>query len=225
MHFQKMERLEDLCQRLMIYAESKCEREYVEHLRISCEAFKKHLNTNHTHRDLVVNATEILHGYLYDCQHHLVKIASSLEGLFSDKIEFQTKHAPRVSPTFWLSQLHRDRFELLTEDWKEIVIEYALAVTNLQRAQRLVRLSGKVVELIEELQHVGHSNWDVRQFPETLLLEAESGILVRQEQEYIASQMRSPENGQNIVLQLLMGGGKSTTIIPILSAYHGNKKK
>ncbi|USP74172.1 hypothetical protein yc1106_01446 [Curvularia clavata] len=225
LNFQKMERLEDLCQRLMSYAKSKCEREYVEYLQISCGALKQHLNTNHTHKDLVANASDILQQYLHDCKHHLARITSSFESLFKNEISFRVKHAPRISPTFWLSQLHRDRFELLTEDWKESILGYALAITNLQRAQRLVHLSGKEVELIEELQHIGHSNWDVRQFPETLLLEAESGILVRKEQEYIASQMRSPEKGQNIVLQLLMGGGKSTTIVPILSAYHGNKKK
>ena len=103
------------------------------------------------------------------------------------------------------------------------MIQHALAITNLQRAQRLVRLSSKPVDILDELRHVGHSNWDVNEFPETLLIEAESGILVRKEQEHIASQMRSPE--QNIVLQLLMGGGKSTTILPILSAFHGDKKK
>ncbi|EUC50241.1 hypothetical protein COCMIDRAFT_82742 [Bipolaris oryzae ATCC 44560] len=224
-HSQTMERLEKLCKHLLAYSKSKCEREYVEHLRMSCEAFEKHLNTNYIHQDLIVNAATILEEHLEDCHQHLRKISSSFEGLFSNEIEFQTKHAPRVSPTFWLSQLHRDRFEHLPEDWKEVIIEYALAITNLQRAQRLVRLSSKPVELIEELQHIGHSNWDVRQFPETLLLEAESGILVRKEQEYIASQMRTPENGQNVVLQLLMGGGKSTTIVPILSAHHGDKEK
>ncbi|KAJ5059156.1 hypothetical protein J3E72DRAFT_230989 [Bipolaris maydis] len=225
MHSQTMERLEDLCKHLTTYSKSKCEQEYVEDLCMSCESFQKHLNTNHTNQDLIVNAATILEEYLGECLRYLKKISSLFEGLFSSEIEFQTKHAPRVSPTFWLSQLHRDRFELLPEAWKEIIIEYALAITNLQRAQRLVRLSSKPVELMEELQHIGHSNWDVRQFPETLLLEAESGILVRKEQEYIASQMRSPENGQNVVLQLLMGGGKSTTIVPILSAHHGDKKK
>lgn len=225
MHSQRMERLEDLCQHLIAYSESKCEREYVDHLRMSCKAFEKHLNTNYAHQDLVVNAATVLQEYLGECGKHLHKIASSFEGLFSSEIEFQTQHAPRFSPTFWLSLLHRDRFEHLPEDWKEVIIQYALAITNLQRAQRLVRLSSKPVELIEELQHIGHSNWDVRQFPETLLLEAESGILVRKEQEYIASQMRSPKDGQNVVLQLLMGGGKSTTIVPILSAHHGDKEK
>ncbi|XP_014555371.1 hypothetical protein COCVIDRAFT_27710 [Bipolaris victoriae FI3] len=224
-HSQTMYRLEGLCKHLIAYSKSKCEREYVEHLRMSCEAFEKHLNTNYTQQELVVNAATILKEHLDDCVRHLKKISSSFESLFRSEIEFQTKHAPRVSPTFWLSQLHRDRFELLPEDWKEVVIEYSLAITNMQRAQRLVRLSSKPVELMEELQHVGHSNWNVRQFPETLLLEAESGILVRKEQEYIASQMRSPENGQNVVLQLLMGGGKSTTIVPILSAHHGDKEK
>lgn len=225
LHFQKMERIEHFCQRLMTYAKSKCEREYVENLQTSCRALEQYLNTNHTRKSLVANAADILQQYLRDCQHHLAKVTSLFEALFKDEISFRAMHAPRISPTFWLSQLHRDRFESLAKDWKESIIEYALAITNLQRAQRLARLCGKEVELIEELQHIGHSNWDVHQFPETLLLEAESGILVRKEQEYIASQMRSSEDGQNIVLQLLMGGGKSTTIVPILSAYHGDKKK
>jgi hypothetical protein len=145
--------------------------------------------------------------------------------LFSEEVGLCIERSPRISATFWLSQLHRDRFYELSEPWKEAMIEYALAITKLQRAQRLVRLSDKAVDLVEELRHTGHTNWDVHDYPETLLLEAESAILVRKEQEYIASHMRSPKDGENIVLQLLMGGGKSTTIVPILSTYLGDRKK
>jgi hypothetical protein len=85
-------------------------------------------------------------------------------------------------------------------------------------------LSDKPVDLCEELRYVGYSNWHPLQFPETLLLEAESGIMVREEQELIASHMRSPKH-DNAVLQLLMGGGKSSTIVPILVAYFTDKKR
>lgn len=224
-HSQTKDRLEDLCQRLSTYAKSKCEREYVEHLRLSCGALEGHLSSKHVHQDLVTNATVVLQEYLSNCQRHFADINAAFEGLFINEIAFQAQHSPRISPTFWLSRLHCDAFGSLSDTWKEAILGYALAVTSLQRAQRLAHLSSRPVKLIEELQHVGHSNWNVREFPETLLLEAESGILVRKEQEFIASQMRSPENGQNIVLQLLMGGGKSTTIVPILSVYHGDKEK
>lgn len=130
----------------------------------------------------------------------------------SDKIGVRVQHSPRLSPTFWLSQLHSDRFVHLSEAWKDTMVEYALAITSLHRARRLLALSDRFAELIEESSHAGHKNWKPEEFPETLLLEAESGILIRAEQEDIASEMRNADAG-NIVLQLLMGGGKSSTIV------------
>ncbi|KAH6861099.1 hypothetical protein BKA58DRAFT_448898 [Alternaria rosae] len=224
-HLEVKERLEELCRRNMVYATSKCEREYIESLRSSCNALNLFINSNVMHDELVADVQTLLHAYLRKCQNHLETFNSALKGLFSHQVAFPTQLSPRLCTKFWLSQLHRDRFDTLSSAWKETVIQYALSITNLQRAQRLLRLSKKPVDLVEELRHVGHSNWDVHQYPETLLIEAESGILVRAEQEFIADQMRSPKDGWNIVLQLLMGGGKSSTILPILSAYHGDKKK
>ncbi|RYO29176.1 hypothetical protein AA0111_g6158 [Alternaria arborescens] len=224
-HSQAKERLEELCHKNMLLAKSKCERDYVDSLRSSCVALDKHVSSNNTHDELLPDAQSLLQQYLRSCQDYLKTFSSALNGLFNKEVAHLMQSSPRICARFWLSQLHRDRFDTLSESWKETVIQYALAVTNLQRAQRLFRLSGKSIDLIEELRHEGHSNWDVHQYPETLLIEAESGILVRKEQEYIASQMRSPKNGQNTVLQLLMGGGKSTTILPILSAFLGDKKK
>jgi hypothetical protein len=85
-------------------------------------------------------------------------------------------------------------------------------------------LSNTSADLIEEFSHAGHKNWKPKEFPEILLLEAESGILIRAEQEEIASEMRNADVG-NIVLQLLMGGGKSSTIVPMLAAYLSNKEQ
>lgn len=105
------------------------------------------------------------------------------------------------------------------------IINYGLAVTHVHRAYRLSAASGKPVDLAEEFRHVGHSNWDPMEFPELLLLEAESSITIREEQEFIASQMRNPENDSNIVLQLLMGGGKSSTIVPMLATNFTDKQQ
>ncbi|KAF1941797.1 hypothetical protein EJ02DRAFT_490907 [Clathrospora elynae] len=225
------QRLENLCQRLMGYSKSKCEQDYVEHLRSSCTALNDHVSNSQSHNELLAGAPDLLQNYLCECQSYFDNLNLALEqsveshGLFSIKIGLHIQQSPRISPTFWLGQLHRDRFGALSEPWKDAIIEYALAITHLHRAKRLMALSNKPVDLIEEILHAGHLNWDVREFPETLLLEAEAGIMVREEQEYIANQMRSPKDGDNIVLQLLMGGGKSTTIVPIVSAYLGDKKK
>ena len=105
------------------------------------------------------------------------------------------------------------------------MIEFGLAVTTLHQAQRLVALLDNPVEFNEEFQHVGHTNWDPHKFPETLLLEAESGILVRKVQADIAAHMMQPPDARNTVMQLNMGEGKSTTIAPIVAAALSDKKK
>lgn len=126
--------------------------------------------------------------------------------------------APRFCPTFFLQQLNRDKWKTLSKEWREVLVIYACAVTELQRAQRLLALSNNPVELAQELSNQGHKNWDPLEYPESLLLEAESGILIREVQEEIAAQMRYPPNGDNAVMQLNMGEGKSSVIIPIVAA-------
>lgn len=219
------ESLEELCQGLRNYAASECEKNYVDDLRKSCAAYYRHHNRNEERSSLTTEYRGLVKKYHEDCKSYLNQLSSELLRRATDHdVLSLTKHSLRISPLFWLAQLHRDRFDTLSDSWKTIIITYGLAITNFQRAQRLLAAVDKPVDLIEELRHVGHSNWDPRLYPETLLLEAESGILVRKEQEFIASQMRS-DGVFNIVLQLLMGGGKSTTIVPILAAYFSDKEK
>ncbi|CAO2648219.1 Nn.00g074860.m01.CDS01 [Neocucurbitaria sp. VM-36] len=223
------DRLEALCCSLQKHASSRTEKDYVEQLRASTAALNEHPSDNVPH--IAASVKALLQKYLCDCKTFLGDLNYALagcvrdSGLFSDRIGLRTDHSMRLSPQFWLHQLHRDRFELLSNIWKPVIIKYGVAITHLHRATRLVELSDKPVDLYEELRHVGHSNWDPLQFPETLLLEAESCIMVRKEQESIASHMRLPKNGVNTVLQLLMGGGKSSTIVPILAAHLTDKDK
>ena len=100
-----------------------------------------------------------------------------------------------------------------------MIIKYGLAVTELHRARRLCALSSHPSELAEEFCNRGHQNWEPTDYPETLLLEAESGLLVRKVQEEIAKQMRCPPNNANSVMQLNMGEGKSSVIVPIIAAF------
>jgi hypothetical protein len=225
------EKLEKLCCSLENYARSRTEKDYVQQLRASCTALVEEVGSSSQLFSVAVGFPVLLQKSLCDCKaffedfnHALAKCVEE-NGTFSDRIELCTDHAIRLSPQFWLRQLHRDRFESLSDAWKSIIIRYGVAVTHLHRAQRLVALSNTPADLYEELRHVGHSNWDPLQFPETLLLEAESGIMVRKEQELIASHMRFPKNEDNTVLQLLMGGGKSSTIVPILAAHLTDREK
>lgn len=223
--------LEEFCRNLQSCAESRCESDYVDRLRDSCDALDKRISQSQVEEIIETGSKDLLLKYLHDCEKYFEKINSEFmqyvvdSGSLSHRLGMRAKHFPRISPMMWLSQLHRDRFGSLSTSWKAAIIEYGLAVTHLHRAQRLVSVSSKPVDLIEEVSHVGHTNWDPHEYPETLLLEAESGIMIRKEQEFIASHMRTPQNNQNIVLQLLMGGGKSTVVVPMVASWLTDKEK
>ncbi|KAI0416066.1 hypothetical protein F5X98DRAFT_388453 [Xylaria grammica] len=136
----------------------------------------------------------------------------------TSKSTLSLQHFPQLCPVFFLQQLSRKRWSSLPEDWKKCVIYFAVAVTQLQRADRLLKVAGNPPSLIKELNNLGHQNWDPYEYPDSLLLEVENGILIRNVQEQIAAQMRSPPSGNNVVMQLNMGEGKSSVIIPIVTA-------
>lgn len=215
-------RLGSLCRKLRICAESSREKDYILDLRDSCDLLALQEAKFQVGAELSNNKLiKLLKNYLGACRRHFASMDVLLYSLVlsGDEIAAEIGHMPRISPTFWLRQLNRDRFKLLKPDWKEIVIKYGLAVTELHRAQRLVALSSHPHELVEELRNRGHQNWSPMDFSETLLLEAESGLLVREVQEDIAKQMRCPPNDANSVMQLNMGEGKSSVIVPITAAF------
>jgi hypothetical protein len=219
--------LDRLCASLRYLAKPKanCERAYVDSFEASVTALEE--------RDAdveieIAQADEktmaILQEYLKDCEAGLETLTTAMtqavlgnEGS-SKVLAFSLQQMPRITPILWLSHLKRERFNTLSEAWKAAIIEYGLAITRLHRAHRLVHVSNKPLELAEELHHIGHTNWSPHEYPETLLLEVESGIMLREVQETIAGYMRSPDDNVNTVIQLNMGEGKSGTILPVVAA-------
>lgn len=132
---------------------------------------------------------------------------------------------PRLSPTMLLTQLARGRWHQLPKQWQACLIAYGKSITAFQRAKRLASLTDHHDDLIRELQNPGHINWDPHEFPESLLLEIENGILIRDVQEEIAQQMRNLSPGHNAVMQLNMGEGKSSVIVPIVAAALANSSQ
>lgn len=129
---------------------------------------------------------------------------------------------PRLSPNLLLQQLTRKRFPRLPEKWKRCFLAYGRSITALQRSTRLMNLVDRPEDLVLELQNQGHSNWDPYEYPESLLLEIENGLLIRDVQEEIAQKMRTLQPGSNTVMQLNMGEGKSSVIVPIVAAALAN---
>jgi hypothetical protein len=141
-----------------------------------------------------------------------------------------------MSPSLLLQHLAHDQRNALPGAWKDRIVNYGLALTALQRAGRLLQLhsalekggrkaqavtsdeGSQAIDLLNELRNPGHLNWNPSAYPEYLLMEVESSILIRDVQQQIATEMRAPSIDGNAVMQLNMGEGKSTVITPMVAA-------
>lgn len=223
---------------LELQAKSTHERWYVQQLRGSVTSLQKLKETTRIGvQNYVLQKT--LSDYLFLCQEF---VQSSSKDIISqatpgtgqlcrplDMIKSKVfdilagmKHWPRLSPTLFLEQLSHHRWHTLSYDWKKAFVSYGCAITALQQAQRLASLVKNHDELCRELRNPGHTTWDPFDCPESLLLEIESGILIREAQDQIAKQMRSSDSTENTVMQLNMGEGKSSVIVPIVAAHLAN---
>jgi hypothetical protein len=228
-------RILELIQALKLQAVSDYETCYVEQLRGSAESL---LALNRKDHIIIDNdrLKEAACSYLSRCEAHFQAIHNAIISrlTFSNigndlsqsvparchilKTLASINIGPRYGTDLFLHQLTRTRWHLVPENWRVCFIAYGCSITALQRAKRLVSLLDDRDDLIRELQNPGHMNWEPHEFPESLLLEIENGILIRPVQEQIAQQMRSIQPGENAVMQLNMGEGKSSVIVPILAA-------
>ncbi|KAF8548129.1 hypothetical protein OG21DRAFT_1599535 [Imleria badia] len=104
--------------------------------------------------------------------------------------------------------------------WKECLISLALLLLNLQRARRMLRyvLDGLGEEFSRELENEGCDGWNAEEHPDWLLIQIQGNFLIRRAQAEAATELISPQSGGNTVMQLNMGEGKSSVIIPIAAA-------
>lgn len=234
-------RILELVEKLECQSKSKYEKGYVEQLRSSIKSLQEAKQTEHIKFD-ASTLQEALASYQTDCESYSQDVYATivsrmlLSGRTSEPsaaerplpqaaltLLSRTNHWPRVSPTLLLSQLSRHRWYRLPKQWKDSLIAYGCSLTALQRAKRLANLVNYHDDFIRELRNPGHTNWDPHEFPESLLLEIENGILIRDVQEGIAQQMRNLSPGENAVMQLNMGEGKSSVIVPIVAAALANE--
>lgn len=164
-----------------------------------------------------------LRKHLRGCQNHVDNAYQTIchclqeETSITRRLACRSKMWPRLSTTSLLHHLIGESASL-RDDWKGCLVEYGVAISNLQRAERLLASIGNNVELLNELSNQGHQNWDPLEHPEWLLLEIENNILIRRVQAQIAREMISPSSSANSIMQLNMGEGKSSVIVPIVAA-------
>lgn len=135
-----------------------------------------------------------------------------------EKLCFDSGLWPRLPTLILLQQLASGNTKIvLTLEWKKFLVQFALSITELQRADRLLR-AWATPDFHRESENEGHRNWDPMLRTDWLLLEIESNVLIRPVQADIAATMISPPESYNTVVQLLMGEGKTSVVTPIVTA-------
>lgn len=216
------DRLQLLIERLDKKASSKYQVDYVTDLKNSFSALAN-LQEGVWTVEPSIELQAILNKYLTDCREYAIQVyndleTSILECLRARYLAAGCKHYPMITTSLLLTQIsHRHRSQLSAQ-WKSAIVHYGISITQLQRAGRLLNLAGNTTDLVQELRNDGHKNWNPEELPDSLLIEIESGFLVRSVQEDIAVEMRYPCNNVNSVIQMPMGAGKTFTIVPITAA-------
>lgn len=179
--------------------------------------------------EVLINLTSLFDGCLIRCLAEAEQIRKSIDEALrgrciAHEICRDSGLYPRISPVFLLQRLTRTCWKTLPPDWRVCLVNYGLSLVYLQRAERLAKASrcpNRQTDFVKELLNLGShgcSEGDPLKYPENLILELEQGILIRPVQQRIAAAMRDPPGGGSCVMQLNMGEGKSSVIVPIVSA-------
>lgn len=122
---------------------------------------------------------------------------------------------PKVTPVTLLTELRTNSGVRFGTTVKETLVMFGLAITKYQRLLRIKDATdkGRRQQMLDESEHVGHTNWVPLEHVDWLILEIDGNILIRPEQVDVALATISPASRQNSVLQLLMGKGKTSCIL------------
>ncbi|KAK4169727.1 hypothetical protein QBC43DRAFT_37606 [Cladorrhinum sp. PSN259] len=133
---------------------------------------------------------------------------------------------PAMTTVALLEQLSTKRKVSFGTGMRDGLIDFALAITKLQQEMRLndAVLAGDVSRFQDEEGNPGHTNWKPVDHPDWLLLEIESNLLIRPGQVDVARATICPASGDNSVLQMNMGQGKTSCIMPMVAAAMADSK-
>ena len=210
---------------------SEYERKYVEGLKASVSCLLK----GNSSEQYQVPSHDTLKAHWECCREQEQRLYDLLKSATTPKssdrpplkMVAQSNRWPRLSRKFFLQQLGRRRWRGLTAEWKACIVQHAISMTLCHRAERLLKAfqAGGPEDIINELRNEGHRKWDPMNHPERLLLEVESKIMIRDVQSDVANQMEDPQSARNTSMQLNMGEGKSSVIVPIVAAALANESR
>jgi hypothetical protein len=128
---------------------------------------------------------------------------------------------PCTSTVSLLETLRSSACITFGEGMKKALVDYAVSLTQLQRLLRMKDALQKssFTKLAMEQKNAGHGNWQPFDHPDWLLFELDANILLRDQQITVARATIDPSSGSNQTLQLNMGEGKTSAIIPVVAAF------
>ncbi|KAI9458750.1 hypothetical protein HD554DRAFT_1702407 [Boletus coccyginus] len=206
---------------------SSFQRKYLTHLEASAQCIR--VVSQMTHKVASENRIEVLRKYYVQCRVNYLDslkiLQTSLGSTPTDpheqgKVLNQFGHWPPITADVLLRHLASASLIDIPPHWKKCLISLALLLLDLQRSRRLLRfaLDGLEDDFFKELENEGCDGWNPEEYPDWLLIQIQGNFLIRRTQAEAAMEIMSPRSGENTVMQVNMGEGKSSVIIPIAAA-------
>ncbi|KAF8434504.1 hypothetical protein L210DRAFT_3649011 [Boletus edulis BED1] len=201
-----------------LQTDSTFQQEYVAHLDASAQHVCAESRT--TYGVGGENVFEELQNHYLQCRENYLCFLDILKENLGPQALEQSDEWPPVSADVLLRYLASTSPIEIPPHWKKCLIRLALVFLDLQRARRLLRcaLDGLEEEFSKELENEGCDGWKPEEYPDWLLIQIQGNFLIRRAQAETAMEIMSPRSGENTVMQVNMGDGKSSVIIPIAAA-------
>ena len=208
-------------------------RDFAKDLQLGCEAMhslKKdsndHVTTEKCSQNLRTAAT--LYARVSEFIVHRLELATGSQSLKALK---ECGLLPRTSPSVLLRVLLAETVRVpgfvqysFSKKMVSAIGGMAVQLVLKQRCERLLRLPADKQEdwFQRELVCIPHTNWLPCEHVEWLLFEVENDLTIWPKQVSVAKKMMSSSSLQHSVVQLNMGEGKTSVILPIIAAEMAN---
>ena len=133
---------------------------------------------------------------------------------------------PYITPITLLEMLRPLSIPNIKSTARNVIIDFGELIIELQHTLRIqgATMRKDTIQLANEAQVLSRTGWQAKDHPDWLLLEVDFNVRIRPDQHEVALAMTSPSSKGSFCLQMNMGQGKSSIIIPMVVAELANAK-